>query len=148
MQLSLTIAIAIGVLWFAERSLAHIALAAASLFSIAALLLLVVGDLERAILLSCIVVLGIVAASEVKYRHSGLKLIITDLPLLLAGTVRFFFVQYKLAVAAVIGGCILLFAAALVTLHAMSGPPLAAGWRLSLLVIAAASLAIGYRISG
>src|SRR3954470_1042182 len=148
MQLSLTIAIAMGVLWFAERSLAHVALAAAALFSGTALLLLAVGDLERAILLSCIIALGIVAASEVKYRHSGLKLIVTDLPLLLAGTVRFFVVQYKLATAVVIGGSIVLVLIGIATLRYAAGSPLSIGLRIVILIVAAAGLAIAYRTSG
>jgi hypothetical protein len=148
MQLILTIAAVVGVLWFAERSREHLVLAAASLAFGATVLLLAVGDLERAILLSCIVVVAIVAASEVKYRHSGLKLIVTDLPLLLAGTVRFFFVQYPLAVAAVIGGSVVLVLAALAILHDAAGPPVSLGLRLLLLAVAAAALAVACRTSG
>src|SRR3954447_8468133 len=134
MQLILSTGIVIGVLWFAERSREHFALGLASLLFGAAVLLLAVGDLERAILLSCMVAIAIVAASEVKYRHSGLKLIVTDLPLLLAGTVRCFFVQYPLAVAAVIGGAAVMVLASLVILHAAAGAPVSIGFRLLLLV--------------
>jgi hypothetical protein len=42
---------------------------------------------------------AISGASLVKYNHSGLNLIITDLPLALAGTVPFF-IQYPRAVVA------------------------------------------------
>src|SRR3954464_12419944 len=147
MQLILMFGAVIGALWFAERSFAHVALAVASLLFAAALLLLAVGDPERAILLSCLVAIAIVAASDVKYRHSGLKLIVTDLPLLLAGTVRFFFVQYPLAVAAVIGGGVVLVLAGVAILRD-AGPPVPLDIRLLLLVVTAAALAGTYRISG
>src|SRR3954447_15928148 len=136
MQLILSTGIVIGVLWFAERSREHFALGLASLLFGAAVLLVAVGNLERAILLSCIVSIAIVAASEVKYRHSGLKLIVTDLPLLLAGTVRFFFVQYPLAVAAVLGGSVLLVLPALAILREAAGPPVSFGLRFLLLGVA------------
>jgi len=148
MLLALMIGAVAGVLWFAERSFAHIALALASLLFGAALLLVVLGDLQRAILLSCIVAIAIVAASDVKYRHSGLKLIVTDLPLLLAGTVRFFFVQYPLAVAAVIGGSVALVLSGLAISRYAAGAQLSMGLRLLLLVAAAAGLAVADRISG
>src|SRR6185369_6645830 len=94
MTLTLIIVAAIAVIWWAERSVEHLGLAIAALGFVAALLLFVVTDLERAMLLSIIPVAAIFGASKVKYDHSGLKLIVTDLPLMFAGTVPFFVVQY------------------------------------------------------
>ena len=82
----LSLIIAVGVICLAERSIEHLGLAVAAQCVIAAALLLVVGDFERAILLSSILVAAIFGASNVKYNHSGLKLTVTDLPLLFAGT--------------------------------------------------------------
>jgi hypothetical protein len=113
---------AAGVIWLAERSVAHLALAVAALCFGTAVLLFVVGDFERAILLSSILVLAIFGASSVKHRHSGLKLIVTDLPLLFVGTVPFFFVQYPLAVTAVLAGGLALILAAVAALI-MAGQP-------------------------
>src|SRR5471030_347473 len=122
MTLAVIVAVAVAVIWRAERSFEHIALAIAALCFSAAMLLFAVGDFQRAILLSFIPVLAIVGASSVKYRHSGLKLIVTDLPLMFAGTVPFFLVQYPLAVTAVLAGGIALILAAVATLY-VPGPP-------------------------
>ena len=91
---------AAGVLWNADRSVEHLRLAAAALCFCIATLLLLIGDPERATVLALVIVAAIHGASALKYAHSGLKLTVTDLPLLLAGTVPFFFVQYPLAVTA------------------------------------------------
>jgi hypothetical protein len=123
MILTLILAAAVAVIWLAERSVEHLKLALAALCFIAAMLLFVVADLERAFLLATILTAAISAASYVKYNHSGLKLTVTDLPLAFAGTVPFFIAQYPLAVAAVIAGSILLVLAAFAVLLTMAGPP-------------------------
>ena len=56
MTLTLIIVVAIAVIWLAERSIEHLKLAIAALCVIAAALLFIVADLERAILLSSILV--------------------------------------------------------------------------------------------
>jgi hypothetical protein len=148
MTLILILLLAIGVVWYAERSVEHLALAIAAFCFAAAVLLFVVGDLERAVLLSTILMAAALGASDVKYRHSGLKLIVTDLPLLFAGTVRFFIVQYPLAVAAVVAASVLLAAAATATLLYLAGSPLSVPLRFVLFGVALAGLAIAYRMSG
>ena len=95
---------ALAVLWLAERGVEQLKLAAAGLCFCSAALLFVVGDLERAILLSSILAAGIFGASKVKYVHSGIKLVATDLPLVFAGTVPFLLAQYPLALTAVLAG--------------------------------------------
>src|SRR5215510_7902753 len=104
MIFALICVLAVGVLALAERSLKHIAFALAVQCLIVAVLALIVGDLDRAILLSALITAAIAGASAVKYNHSGLKLVVTDLPLLFAGTVPFFIVQYPRAVASVVLG--------------------------------------------
>jgi Sulfatase len=148
MTLTLIIVAAIGVVAFAERSVAHLALAIAAFCFGTAALLLVVADFERAILLSSILVAAIYGASSVKHRHSGLKLIVTDLPLLFAGTVPFFFVQYPLAVSVVLGGSVLLVLAAIATLFQVAGPSVSPALRLVLFGVALAGLVVAYRRSG
>src|ERR1700733_11649615 len=132
MTLILICVAAAAVIWFAERSVDHLKLAVAALCFCAAVLLFAVTDFERAILLSSVLALTIFAASSVKYRHSGLKLIVTDLPLVFAGTVPFFLVQYPLAVAGVIGGAIALILAAIAALAGLTGLPLSVPLRLVL----------------
>src|SRR5882724_4386167 len=122
MMLTLTIVAALSVIWLAERSLEHLKLAIAALCFMAAVLLFVVTDFERAILLSANLAAAISAASYVKYNHSGLKLTVTDVPLAFAGTVPFFIAQYPLAVAAVLAGSIVLALAAVAVLLTMAGP--------------------------
>jgi phosphoglycerol transferase MdoB-like AlkP superfamily enzyme len=148
MTLILILAAAIGVVWFAERSVAHLVLAIMAFCVGVATLLLLVADAERAILLATLLTAAIVGASEIKYRHSGLKLIVTDLPLLLAGTVPFFFVQYPLAVAAVIGGAVALIVAAVAALAGMAGAPVSVPLRWVLFGVAVAGLALTWRTSG
>ena len=99
--MTLTLILAAGVICLAERSVEHLRLAIAAVCLMAAVLLFAVTDCERAILLSSILVAAIFGASDIKYRHSGLKLTVTDLPLVFAGTAPFFIAQYPLAVTAV-----------------------------------------------
>jgi hypothetical protein len=139
---------AIAVIWVAERSVEHLKLAVAALCFCAALLLFAVTDLERAILLSSILAAAIFGASRVKYDHSGLKLIVTDLPLAFAGTAPFFLVQYPLAVAAVIAGGIALILAAGAVLLCAGGPPVSLELRIVCFGIAGIGLVAAYRASG
>src|ERR1700684_3870197 len=125
MTLTLIIVAAVAVIWLAERSVEHLKLAIAALCLIAAVLLFVVTDFERAILLSSILVAAVFGASSVKYSHSGLKLTVTDLPLALAGTVPFFIVQYPLAVTAFFAGAAVVVLAAVVAWLTLPGPPVA-----------------------
>jgi hypothetical protein len=148
MTLTLIIVVAIAVICLAERSVEHLRLAVAALCWIAAVLLLVVADLERAILLSSIVAAAIFGASNIKYRHSGLKLTVTDLPLTFAGTVPFFFVQYPLAVAGFFAGAIALVAAAVAACLTMAGPPISPELRIVLFGVASVSLFVAYRTGG
>ncbi len=148
MTLALIIAAAIGVIWFAERSVEHLRLAIAGLCFSAAVLLLAVADLERAILLASILAAAIFGASDIKYDHSGLKLTVPDVPLLFAGTVPFLVVQYPLAaIIAVAGGIALILAATAVVLY-LSGPPVSPELQILLLVIAFVNLVAAYRASG
>ena len=122
MTLALIFGAAVGSVWLAERCIEQLALGAAAMCLAAALLLLAVGDFERAVLLSSILVLAIFGASSVKQSHSGLKLIVTDFPLLFAGTVPFFLVQYPLAVTAVIAASISLVLATVVVISIPGQP--------------------------
>jgi hypothetical protein len=147
MTLALILAVAVGVIWFAERSVEHLKLAVAALCFVAAALLFAVGDLERAVLLSSIPVLAIFGASNVKYRHSGLKLIVTDLPLMFAGTVPFFLVQYPLAVMAVLAGGIACILAVVAALY-VPGQPVALQIQILLFGVALPGLVAAYKTSG
>lgn len=147
MTLTLVFIAAIGVIWFAERSLAHLTLAIAALCFSAAVLLFVVADFGKAILLSSILAAAISGASRVKYNHSGLKLIVTDLPLAFAGTVPFLIVQYPIAVITVVGGGIALILAAIAALY-MPGWPVSSEFQILLLGIALAGLVAAHKASG
>ena len=145
MTLTLIIVAAIALIWLAERSVAHLGLAVAASGCVAAMLLVVVGDVERAIVLTSLLVAAIFGASSVKYKHSGLKLTVPDLPLMFAGTVPFFIVQYPLAVAAVMGGGIALSAAAVAVLLHVAGPPVAPELRIVLLGVSSVALVAACR---
>jgi len=148
MSLTLIIVAAIAVIWLAERSVEHLKLAVAALCFSAAALLFAVADFERAILLSSILAAAIFGASRIKYNHSGLKLIVTDLPLAFAGTVPFFIVQYPLAVIAALAGAIALILAAAAALLYVSGPPVSLELQVLLFSIACVGLVTAYRASG
>jgi Sulfatase len=147
MTLTLIIVAAVGIVWLIERSAEHFALAMAGQFCSAAVLLLVVGDLERAVLLSSFLALAVFGASSVKYTHSGRKLVLADLPLAFAGTAPFFLVQYPLAVAAVGGGGVTLILAAVAAFY-LPGPPVAAGIEVLVFGMALIGLVAAYRVSG
>jgi phosphoglycerol transferase MdoB-like AlkP superfamily enzyme len=148
MILTLIIVTAIGVIWNAERSVEHLPLALASLCFSAAALLFVVNDLERAMLLSLMVAGAIHGASSIKYQHSWLKLMVTEFPLLLAGTVPFFVVQYPLAVAAVLAGSIALVGAAVAAVLYVPGTPVPFAIQVLLLGMASLGLFAAYQTSG
>jgi hypothetical protein len=148
MTLTLIIVAAISVIWLVERSAEQLELAIAALCFSAAVLLLAVADFERAILLSSILAAAVFGASNIKYNHSGLKLTVTDLPLVFAGTVPFFFVQYPLAAMAVLGGGIALILAAAAALLYVSGPPVSPQLQALLLGLACINLVAAYKAGG
>ena len=148
MTLTLIIVAAITVVWLAERSVEHLKLAVAAQCFIAAVLLFVVTDFERAILLSSILVAAIFGASAIKYNHSGLKLTVTDLPLVFAGTVPFFIVQYPLAVTAVLAGSIGFILATVAAVLYVPGPPVSLEVQILLLGFAFIGLIAAYRAGG
>jgi sulfatase-like protein len=139
---------AFGIIAFAERSVEHLAFAIAALFLNVTMLLFVITDVERAILLSCVLAAAITGASIIKYNHSALKLIVTDLPLAFAGTVPFFIVQYPRAVLAVLAGSIVLILTSAATLLYAAGPPTALEPRVFLFSVSLICLATAYWISG
>jgi len=139
---------AIGVIVLAERSVEHLLFALAALCCSAAVFLLVVSDLDRAILLASVLAAAITAASTIKYNHSALKLIVTDLPLVFAGTVPFFIVQYPRAVLAVVVGIAAFALAAIAALTYGAGSAVAPEARVFLFGLALALVAAAHRISG
>ncbi len=148
MILTLIIVAAIAVICAAERSVERLKFALTALCSMAAVLLFVVTDFERAILLSSILAAAIFGASNVKYNHSGLKLTVTDLPLAFAGTVPFFIVQYPLAVTAFFAGGIALILAAVAVVLYVTGPPVPLELQIILFGAASVGLFAAYRTSG
>jgi hypothetical protein len=148
MSLALIIVTALAVLWVAERNVEHLKLAVAALCFSTAVLLFVVTDLERAILLSSILAAGIFGASRVNYDHSGIKLVVTDLPLAFAGTAPFLLAQYPLALTAALAGSIALMLAAVATLFHVRGPPVSLGLQLLFFGMACIGLMAAYKASG
>jgi hypothetical protein len=148
MILTLVCLLAVFVVAFTERSVKYLAFAIAEQCFLATAFALAVGDFERAVLLSCVVTAAIVGASVVKYDHSGLKLTAADLPLLAAGTVPFFVVQYPRAVASVVAGAVALGAMAAVILLYATGPSVSLGLRIFVFALAIVSCTSIYRSIG
>jgi hypothetical protein len=136
MLLALTLVAVIGAVALTERSVEHLPFAIAALFLNAALLLLLVGDVERAILLSGIIALAIAGVSMVKFDHSALKLTVSDLPLAFAGTVPFLVLQYPRMMLGVLLGSVALAAASIAVLLTAGGPPIDLESRIILLSLA------------
>jgi len=148
MILASIVVVAVAVIWLVERSVEHLRLAIAALCFSTAVLLLAVADLERAILLSSILAAAVFGVSDVKYNHSGLKLTVTDLPLLFAGTVPFLAVQYPLAALAVLAGSAAFTLTTIATLLYVRGPPVSPELQFFLLGVACINLLAAYRASG
>ncbi len=145
MILALIFLAAIGFVVLAERSVEHLLFAAMAFCVSMAVFLLVVADLERAILLAGLLTAAIAAASAVKYNHSALKLIVTDLPLLFAGTVPFFIVQYPRAVLAALSGTAAFALAVAATLVYGTGAPVDLAARALLFALAFIIVAMAWR---
>jgi hypothetical protein len=133
MILALILAAVIGAVALTERSIGQLPFAIAALFLNAALLLVIVGDAERAILLAGIVALAIAGASTVKFDHSALKLTVSDLPLAFAGTAPFLIAQYPRVMLGILLGSICLVAASIAVLLSAGGVPIALDTRILLL---------------
>lgn len=136
MALTLAFVAVIGAVALTERSLQHLLFAIAALVFNAALLLVVVADLERAVLLSGVLAMAIAGLSIVKFNHSALKLVVSDLPLAFAGTVRFFVRQYPRMMLGVLVSGILFACAAIAVLVYAAGPPIPLAFRIPLLCLA------------
>ena len=78
-----------------ERGVGRCLFAASVVVTVTALIALVTGDIERATALASLLTLAVIGASMVKFHHSARVLIAADLPLAFAGTVPFFFAQYR-----------------------------------------------------
>jgi Sulfatase len=131
-----------------ERRADRMAFAVVSLVGVAATLLLLVADLERATLLAAVLAVAIMAASRVKYHHSGSKLTVSDFALAFAGTLPFLWAQYTsvaIVVLTVAGGLIL---AALWIILRCAGSPLAFEQRFALFAFALVASVFAYRICG
>ena len=148
MTLTLILLAAIGVILLAERSAEHLPFAIASLSFNAAIILFIVCDFDRAILLASVLAAAITAASTIKFDHSALKLIVTDLPLMFAGTVPFFISQYPRAVFAVLTGSGAFVLAAIVTLTYGAGPSVSLDVRVVLFGVTLVCIVAAFRKSG
>jgi phosphoglycerol transferase MdoB-like AlkP superfamily enzyme len=148
MVLSLILLAAIAVILLAERSAEHLPFAIATLSFSAAAISFIVGDFERAVLLAGVLAAAITAASIIKYEYSALKLVVTDLPLMFAGTVPFFISQYPRAVFAALTAIAAFIVAVTATLIYGTGPSAPLDVRVFLFAVTLVSFVMTFRISG
>jgi phosphoglycerol transferase MdoB-like AlkP superfamily enzyme len=119
-----------------ERSVEYLPFAVVALLFNAALLLVFLADVERAILLSGMLAVAIAGISIVKFNHSALKLTVSDLPLAFAGTVPFFVLQYpRMMLGVLAGSALFAFASSAVLLYA-AGSPISIAFRSLLFLLA------------
>jgi hypothetical protein len=138
----------VGALAIAERSVERLAFAVSALVAVAAALLLLVADLERATLLSGLVAAAIIGASRVKYHHSGMKLTVADFALVFAGTIPFLLKQYTRAATGVLATAVCLVVAAVLVGMYVAGPPFALSVRAAIFAVAVGTSVMAYRMSG
>jgi hypothetical protein len=131
-----------------ERCFRQFFFAATALASTAGMFLLVVGDIERAVLLAALLAIAIVGSSKVKYHHSGIKLTAADLALASAGTIPFLVVQYRRAAMATLAAGLALILATLATLLQTGNPSLPLNHRVLFFASALGACAFAYWISG
>jgi hypothetical protein len=136
MTLALMLVAAIGAVVLTERGAEHLPFAMAALFLNAALLLIFVADIERAVLLSGLLAIAIAAASIVKFKHSALKLSVADVPLMFPGTLPFFASQYPRLTSAVLAGAVFFVSASSAVLFYAAGSPLSVAFRILLVSLA------------
>jgi hypothetical protein len=148
MILILILLVAIAVILLAERSAEHLPFAIATLFLSAAAISIIVGDFERAILLAGALAAAITAASTVKHDYSALKLTVTDVPLMFAGTARFFASQYPRAVLAVLTGTAAFIMVVIATLIHGTGPSVPLHVRILLFSVTLVCTVTAFRLSG
>ncbi|MGY8661635.1 sulfatase-like hydrolase/transferase [Bradyrhizobium sp. UFLA05-109] len=148
MALTLALVTTICAVALTERSVEHLLFAIAALFLNAALLLIFVADFERAILLSGMLAFAIAGVSIVKFKHSALKLIVSDVPLAFAGTVPFFVLQYpRMMLGVLVAGILLAFASIAVLVYA-AGSPISVVFRIPLFCLALIGFAKASAIKG
>ncbi|MBK3660859.1 sulfatase-like hydrolase/transferase [Bradyrhizobium diazoefficiens] len=139
---------AIAAIALTERSVEHLPLAVAALLFNAALLLMFLADVERAILLSGMLAVAIAGISSVKFNHSALKLTVSDLPLAFAGTVPFLVLQYPRMMLGVLAGSTLFAFASIGVLLYGAGSPIPIAFRIPLFVLALIGFAKAYASEG
>src|SRR6476661_7338197 len=148
MILTLILLASIGVILLAERSAEHLPFAIATLFLSAAAISFLVGDFDRAILLAGALAAAITAASTVKHDYSALKLTVTDVPLMFAGTAPFFVSQYPRAVLAVLTGTAAFIMAVIPTLIHGTGSSISLDVRVLLFSVTLVCAVMAFRLSG
>ena len=141
MMMTLILVAAVGAVALAERSTEHLLFAITALLFNAALLLIFVADLERAILLSALLATAIAGLSIIKFNHSAFKLTVSDIPLAFAGTVPFFVVQYPRMMLGVLTGGVLFVFASIAALLYVAGSPISIEIRILLFCVALMSFA-------
>jgi len=144
MTLALIVAAVIGAVALTERSVERLPFAIAALFVSAVLLLIFLADFERAILLSGMLALAIAGVSITKFNHSALKLTVSDLPLVFAGTVPFLVAQYPREMWRVLMASILLVFASIAVVRYAAGPPVSLELRILLFSVASIGIAAAW----
>ena len=148
MTLVLILVAVIGAVALTERSVEHLPFAIAALLLDAAVLLIFVGDFERAFLLSGTLAVAIAGVSIVKFDHSALKLTVSDLPLAFAGTVPFLVLQYpRMMLGVLLGGVALVLGSIAILLYA-AGPAISPELRIVVLVLALIGFATACAVTG
>jgi len=148
MTLMLIFAATISVVALTECSFEHLLFAVAALLFNAALFLIFVADFERAILLSGMLAMAIAGASILKFDHSALKLTVSDLPLVFAGTVPFLASQYPRAMLGALAGSVLFVLASAAILLYAAGSPIALELRIVLFGLALIGFATASGLKG
>ena len=144
----LSVLVIVTALWLTERESLRFFFALAAVAALTSTLTLLTGDLARAAILSALLCVAVIGASMVKFHHSARTLIVADFPLAFAGSVPFFFSQYRRMMIGLISGAVFLTSSAIVALWLVRGPPLSVELRAFACGGALFACAIGYLGNG
>ena len=137
----------VAVVLATERNLDRCFFAVVALQWLVGALVLLTGDLDRAVILAALSAGAIVGASRMKWHHSSQKLTVADCSLLFAGTIPFMIAQYPRAALLSLAASGAVIALSIFTLMSAGGAPLGYNQRLVIFAVSTLAAASAYVIS-
>ena len=138
----------IAALLMTEHSVWRFGFAVAACATVAAVIASVIGDFERAAALAALLTCAVIGGSRVKFHHSARTLLVADFALAFAGTVPFFFAQYRRMMLSLFAAGALISIATVAVLLAGRGDVVARDIRALVLLVCVGAGWLAYRVNG